>query len=384
MCIDELRESASRILVRIDKVDPDGRPLELDFLLNIVSYAISNLESVDSARILQETLRSLYSGITESELYTALIISSRTLIEIEPNYSYVTARILLYKMFYEDVAQAYNICNFDLVNEGELQKIYQEIFHLSIDKGIQTELLAPELKQCFNLSDLSHALEPSRDLQFQYLGLQILYDRYFLHKDEVRIELPQIFFMRVAMGLALQDDNPTKRAIEFYNVLSSFDYMCSTPTLFNSGTLRPQLSSCYLTTVPDDLDGIFNAIHDNAMLSKWAGGLGNDWTQVRAIGSHIRGTNGKSQGVVPFLKIVNDTAVAVNQGGRRKGAICAYLEAWHLDIEEFIELRKNTGDDRRRTHDMNTAIWVPDLLVQRVLEDGVWYLFSPLDFVEKK
>ncbi len=190
-------------------------------------------------------------------------------------------------------------------------------------------------------------------------------------------ELPQCFFMRVAMGLAIREDDREARAIEFYNLLSSFDYMSSTPTLFNAGTLRPQLSSCYLTTVPDHLEGIFGAIHDNAMLSKWAGGLGNDWTPVRGLGSYIKGTNGKSQGVVPFLKVVNDTAVAVNQGGKRKGAVCAYLETWHIDIEEFIELRKNTGDDRRRTHDMNTANWVPDLFMQRVFDDGPWTLFSP-------
>ena len=209
--------------------------------------------------------------------------------------------------------------------------------------------------------------------------MQTLYDRYFIHSDEIRFELPQIFFMRVAMGLAREESDRNTRAIEFYDLLSSFDYMASTPTLFNAGTLRPQLSSCFLSTVPDDLDGIYGAIHDNAMLSKWAGGLGNDWTPVRALGAYIKGTNGKSQGVVPFLKVVNDTAVAVNQGGKRKGAVCAFLETWHLDIEEFLELRKNTGDDRRRTHDMNTANWVPDLFMKRVSEDGDWTLFSPSD-----
>ncbi|MDG2037108.1 MAG: ribonucleoside-diphosphate reductase subunit alpha, partial [Luminiphilus sp.] len=223
------------------------------------------------------------------------------------------------------------------------------------------------------------ALEADRDLQFTYLGLQTLYDRYFIHSDEVRFELPQIFFMRVAMGLSTREDDPNARAIEFYRLLSSFDYMSSTPTLFNSGTLRPQLSSCYLTTVPDDLFGIYGAIQDNAMLSKFAGGLGNDWTPVRALGAYIKGTNGKSQGIVPFLKVVNDTAVAVNQGGKRKGAVCAYLETWHMDIEEFLDLRKNTGDDRRRTHDMNTANWIPDLFMKRVVEDGDWTLFSPND-----
>ncbi|MGA1060414.1 MAG: ribonucleoside-diphosphate reductase subunit alpha, partial [Burkholderiaceae bacterium] len=231
----------------------------------------------------------------------------------------------------------------------------------------------------FDLKRLGEALRPERDLQFDYLGLQTLYDRYFLHIQKKRIELPQAFFMRVAMGLSLNEVDREARAIEFYEVLSSFDFMSSTPTLFNSGTRRSQLSSCYLTTVPDHLDGIYESIKENALLSKFAGGLGNDWTRVRALGSHIKGTNGESQGVVPFLKVVNDTAVAVNQGGKRKGAVCAYLETWHLDVEEFLELRKNTGDDRRRTHDMNTANWIPDLFMRRVMEKGEWTLFSPAD-----
>jgi ribonucleoside-diphosphate reductase alpha chain len=247
-----------------------------------------------------------------------------------------------------------------------------------LQRGVELELLNPELLS-FDVARLQAAIKPERSAQFTYLGLQTLYDRYFLHSNDVRFELPQLFFMRVAMGLAIQEDDREARAIQFYDLLSSFDYMASTPTLFNAGTLRPQLSSCYLTTVPDDLYGIYGAIQDNAMLSKWAGGLGNDWTPVRALGSYIKGTNGKSQGVVPFLKVANDTAVAVNQGGKRKGAVCAYLETWHLDIEEFLELRKNTGDDRRRTHDMNTANWVPDLFMQRVIEDGEWTLFSPSD-----
>ncbi|MGH8485351.1 MAG: ribonucleoside-diphosphate reductase subunit alpha, partial [Pseudomonas sp.] len=254
--------------------------------------------------------------------------------------------------------------------------LYAKALPAYIAKGVEFELLNPALA-AFDLEKLGKAINHERDQQFTYLGLQTLYDRYFIHKDGVRFELPQVFFMRVAMGLALEEKDKEARAIEFYNLLSSFDYMASTPTLFNAGTLRPQLSSCYLTTVPDDLSGIYHAIHDNAMLSKFAGGLGNDWTPVRALGSYIKGTNGKSQGVVPFLKVVNDTAVAVNQGGKRKGAVCAYLETWHLDIEEFIELRKNTGDDRRRTHDMNTANWIPDLFMKRVFDDGKWTLFSP-------
>ena len=253
---------------------------------------------------------------------------------------------------------------------------YAEYFPKFIKRGIKAELLDEKLQQ-FDLAKLGAALDHSRDMQFDYLGLQTLYDRYFLHDNDERIELPQAFFMRVAMGLSLGEIDREARAIEFYNVLSTFDFMSSTPTLFNAGTRRSQLSSCYLTTVADDLDGIYEALKENALLSKFAGGLGNDWTNVRALGSYIKGTNGKSQGVVPFLKVVNDTAVAVNQGGKRKGAVCAYLETWHLDIEEFLELRKNTGDDRRRTHDMNTANWIPDLFMRRVMEGGDWTLFSP-------
>jgi ribonucleoside-diphosphate reductase alpha chain len=258
---------------------------------------------------------------------------------------------------------------------------YGDYFANYVKKAADLELLDRELLK-FDLEHLGKALKPERDHQFTYLGLQTLYDRYFIHYRDTRFELPQAFFMRVAMGLAINEVQREERAIEFYNLLSSFDFMSSTPTLFNSGTLRPQLSSCYLTTVPDDLDGIFSAIKDDALLSKFAGGLGNDWTRVRGMGSHIKGTNGKSQGVVPFLKVANDTAVAVNQGGKRKGAMCAYLETWHLDIEDFLDLRKNTGEERRRTHDMNTANWIPDLFMKRVAEEGQWTLFSPCEVAE--
>jgi ribonucleoside-diphosphate reductase alpha chain len=263
-------------------------------------------------------------------------------------------------------------------SQAEMETRYAEYFPQFIERGIAAELLDPELGR-FNLKVLGKALKARRDLQFGYLGLQTLYDRYFLHVRDRRIELPQAFFMRVAMGLALREKNREEKAIAFYDVLSSFDFMSSTPTLFNAGTQRSQLSSCYLTTVSDNLEGIYDAIKENALLAKYAGGLGNDWTPVRALGSHIKGTNGKSQGVVPFLKVVNDTAVAVNQGGKRKGAVCSYLETWHLDIEEFLELRKNTGDDRRRTHDMNTANWIPDLFMKRVMQGAEWTLFSPSD-----
>ncbi|MDH3716184.1 MAG: ribonucleoside-diphosphate reductase subunit alpha, partial [Gammaproteobacteria bacterium] len=263
--------------------------------------------------------------------------------------------------------------------QEEMADNYADYFQHYIRRGAELELVDAKLADEFDLDKLGAALLPERDLQFTYLGLQTLYDRYFIHSHGTRFELPQAFFMRVAMGLAMNEVDRETRAIEFYRLLSSFDFMSSTPTLFNSGTLRPQLSSCYLTTVPDDLHGIFESVKDDAMLSKFAGGLGNDWTRVRAMGAHIKGTNGKSQGVVPFLKVANDTAVAVNQGGKRKGAMCAYLETWHKDIEEFIELRKNTGDDRRRTHDMNTANWIPDLFMKRVMQEADWTLFSPDD-----
>ena len=302
------------------------------------------------------------------EVHKASILAARTLIEKEPAYTRATARLLLHTIRKEILGEE--------LSQAEMAVRYPDYFPQFIKRGVEAELLDPRLQQ-YDMARLGAALKPERDLQFDYLGLQTLFDRYFLHIDELRIEMPQAFFMRVAMGLSLGEIDREARAIEFYNVMSSFDFMSSTPTLFNAGSLRSQLSSCYLTTVADDLDGIYEALKENALLSKFAGGLGNDWTRVRALGSYIKGTNGKSQGVVPFLKVVNDTAVAVNQGGKRKGAVCAYLETWHLDIEEFLELRKNTGDDRRRTHDMNTANWIPDLFMRRVIEGGQWTLFSP-------
>ncbi|MEH6570942.1 MAG: ribonucleoside-diphosphate reductase subunit alpha, partial [Halioglobus sp.] len=361
--------------ITVVQIDGSRAPLDLDRIHTIVSEACSNLEDVSEAQILDEALKNLYDGLTAAELSTSLVITARTMIEQEPNYSYAAARLLCDNLR----AEALNFLGVaKSATQADMSKLYSKALHAYIARGVELELLSPHLQE-FDLNRLGEALLPERDLQFTYLGLQTLYDRYFIHSDDVRFELPQVFFMRVAMGLASEEDDKNARAIEFYELLSSFDYMSSTPTLFNAGTLRPQLSSCYLTTVPDDLHGIYGAIRDNAMLSKFAGGLGNDWTPVRALGAYIKGTNGKSQGVVPFLKVVNDTAVAVNQGGKRKGAVCAYLETWHLDIEEFVELRKNTGDDRRRTHDMNSANWIPDLFMKRVFDGGDWTLFSPND-----
>ncbi|MBK6388309.1 MAG: ribonucleoside-diphosphate reductase subunit alpha [Rhodoferax sp.] len=343
--------------------------LDLSRLQNLIQDACAGLGAdIKPDPIMAETMRNLYDGVPMDEVYKASVLAARTLIEKDPDYTFATARLLFHTIAKEVLGKD--------VDQAEMGQAYIDYFPQFIKRGVDAELLDEKLQQ-FDLKRLGAALKPERDLKFDYLGLQTLYDRYFLHIGKTRIEMPQAFFMRVAMGLSLNEIDREARAIEFYEVLSSFDFMSSTPTLFNSGTLRSQLSSCYLTTVPDDLDGIYESIKENALLSKFAGGLGNDWTRVRALGSHIKGTNGESQGVVPFLKVVNDTAVAVNQGGKRKGAVCTYLETWHLDIEEFLELRKNTGDDRRRTHDMNTANWIPDLFMRRVMEKGPWTLFSP-------
>src|SRR5450432_214571 len=371
------RERAKRVQETVEARQPHihgvgggpKEPLDTHKLEVLITSACAHLGAdVEPKKIMDATLRDLYDGVPLEEVHKCAILAARMLIEQDPDYTYVTARLLLHTIRREVLGEE--------VLQAEMSTRYAEYFPTFISQGVKAQLLDERLAS-FDLKRLGAALKPERDLQFNYLGLQTLYDRYFLHIQEKRIELPQAFYMRVAMGLSLNEINREERAIEFYNVLSTFDFMSSTPTLFNAGTRRSQLSSCYLTTVSDDLDGIYEALKENALLSKFAGGLGNDWTNVRALGSYIKGTNGKSQGVVPFLKVVNDTAVAVNQGGKRKGAVCAYLESWHLDIEEFLELRKNTGDDRRRTHDMNTANWVPDLFMKRVMEGGGWTLFSP-------
>ena len=352
-------------------------PLDTEHLRKLVEEACRDINDVKAEPVLEETCRNLYDGVSETEVRNQLTISTRSLIEKDPNYTFVAARLLLHSLRQEALDFVYDS---PIPTEIATMAVdYSDYFPRYIRRGVGLELLSSHLAQEYDLEKLAEAIVPERDMQFTYLGLQTLYDRYFIHSKGTRFEMPQAFFMRVAMGLAGPEVDREPRAIEFYNLLSTFDFMSSTPTLFNSGTQRPQLSSCYLTTVPDDLDGIFSSIKDDAMLSKFAGGLGNDWTRIRAMGSHIKGTNGRSQGVVPFLKVANDTAIAVNQGGKRKGAMCAYLETWHRDIEEFLELRKNTGDDRRRTHDMNTANWVPDLFMKRVADDDKWTLFSPCD-----
>ncbi|MCW8883646.1 MAG: ribonucleoside-diphosphate reductase subunit alpha [Motiliproteus sp.] len=361
--------------INVTQNDGSLKPLDEQRVAQLVIQACEGLEQVDPSLLMEIVQGNLYNGIKQQDVVTALVMAARSLIEMEPNYSFVSARLLL------DGLRSEALTSLSIVEQAALKEMYQFYplaLQAAIKHGIEHQLLDPALLG-FDLEQLGEALLPERDLQFTYLGLQTLYDRYFLHWQEVRFELPQVFFMRVSMGLALREDNPAQRAIEFYQLLSSFDYMASTPTLFNAGTCHSQLSSCYLTTVDDSLEGIYGSLKDNALLSKWAGGLGNDWTPVRALGAAIKGTNGQSQGVVPFLKVVNDTAVAVNQGGKRKGAVCAYLESWHLDIEDFLELRKNTGDERRRTHDMNSANWIPDLFMKRVFEEQDWTLFSPDD-----
>jgi len=387
------RENRSNARAQEKKDSPSAQPMGLNVKLKdgslqlldlvrvrtIINDACNELDCVDSERVYNITLKNLFDGVPASDVSPTVVMSARGLIDNEPQYSHVAARLLLDELRTETLT---------FMDDGsptatyiEMADRYPQYFHQYVKKAAQLELLDTELLK-FDFKKLGDALKPERDHLFTYLGLQTLYDRYFIHHEECRFELPQAFFMRVSMGLAINEVNREERAIEFYNLLSSFDFMSSTPTLFNSGTLRPQLSSCYLTTIPDDLDGIFSAIKDDAMLSKFAGGLGNDWTRVRAMDSRIKGTNGKSQGVVPFLKVANDTAVAVNQGGKRKGAMCAYLETWHLDIEDFLELRKNTGEERRRTHDMNTANWIPDLFMKRVTKGAQWSLFSPEEVPE--
>ncbi|MEI7440366.1 MAG: ribonucleoside-diphosphate reductase subunit alpha [bacterium] len=329
-------------------------------------------KEVDVNLVLNETLKALYEGMPKKSLMQAAIMATRAFIERDPAYSFVTARLLLQVTFDEVIG--------NFVTISERKEAYSKYLPVYLDLGIQEGRLDPRLKTEFSLDQIAAAIKPERDEKFSFLGLQTLYDRYFIHVKGRRIELPQVFWMRVGMGLALIEktkEERTKRAIEFYDLLSSFDYVSSTPTLFNSGTLYPQLSSCFLTTIPDDLGDIYKSLRDNALLSKFSGGLGNDWTPVRGLGAHIKGTNGSSQGVIPFLKVANDTAIAVNQGGKRKGAVCSYLETWHIDIEEYLELRKNTGDDRRRCHDMNTANWIPDLFMKRVEANAEWTLFSP-------
>jgi ribonucleoside-diphosphate reductase alpha chain len=372
---EELNQKALSTVVALDGVKLEGRQLALSdgVLLETELYqqiikASKGLNMVAPVVILKEAWRQFFPGMSREESNLGLVMAARSHIEKHPDYSYLTARLLLDNIYSE----------VGILEGHKLEEAHRKYFISYVKTAVEYELLATDLLS-FDLEKLANAIEMDRDRDFSYLGLQTLYDRYLIHKNDRRIETPQAFWMRVSMGLALKEQDKEDRAIEFYNLLSKMDFVSSTPTLFNSGTRHSQMSSCYLTTIDDDLSHIFKCISDDAQLSKWAGGLGNDWTNVRATGASIKGTNGRSQGIIPFLKVANDTAVAVNQGGKRKGAMCAYLETWHLDIEEFLELRKNTGDERRRTHDMNTANWIPDLFMKRIENQGSWTLFSPSD-----
>jgi len=368
----ETTTQEERICLMLD--NGERQPLDEARLQTLIAEATVGLTAADADALREAIQRNIFDGMKEKDFRAAMVMTARTMIERDPDYSKVAARLLLDNARHE--ALSFIDGHHVEATQAEMAHRYAEYFPAYIRRAAELELLDEELTR-YDLPRLAQALKAERDQDFGYLGLQTLYDRYFIHHRHIRFELPQAFFMRVAMGLAINEIDRETRAIEFYDLLSSFDFMSSTPTLFNSGTLRPQMSSCYLTTVPDALDGIYGAIRDNALLSKYAGGLGNDWTPVRGLGAYIKGTNGTSQGVVPFLKVANDTAVAVNQGGKRKGAVCAYLETWHIDIEDFLDLRKNTGDERRRTNDMNTANWIPDLFMKRVAEEDEWTLFSP-------
>ena len=361
-------EEASRINVTLE----DGSRVAFDQnrVRRRLGMACQGLEEICNADdLLEEVMRQVFDGISSTEIYRSMILASRSRIERDPAYDTVASRLMLMVIYNDALGDA---PEFDKV-EGA----YRDQFEHYIIDGINASRLDPVLRE-YDLASIAAALKPERDHKFKYLGLQAIYDRYLLHIEGRRIETPQYFWMRVAMGLAIREgDQREERAIQFYDILSQFRFTSATPTLFNSATNHPQLSSCYLSTVSDDLSHIFKCVSDNAMLSKWAGGLGNDWTNVRATNSYIKGTNGQSQGVIPFLKVVNDTAVAVNQGGKRKGAVCSYLETWHMDVEEFLDLRRNTGDERRRTHDMHTANWIPDLFMKRVRDKAEWTLFSP-------
>ncbi|MEM9345960.1 MAG: ribonucleoside-diphosphate reductase subunit alpha, partial [Planctomycetota bacterium] len=361
--------------VTVTRSDGKTEPLNTHLVKRRIYEACHGLPECKPNELLQELYANLYNGITTTELEKAMVMIARQHIEKEPAYNTVATRLVLNIVYRQALGE--------VPAKQDFESVYLSRFEQALKDGVEADLLDPELLT-YDFAKLTAAMKPERDESFAYLGSQTVYDRYLIHIKKRRIETPQFFFMRVAMGLAIQEDKAKREdyAIKFYELLSTFRFVSATPTLFNSGTKHPQLSSCYLTSVDDDLGHIFKCVGDNAALSKWAGGLGNDWTRVRATGAHIKGTNGESQGVIPFLKIVNDTAVAVNQGGKRKGAVCSYLESWHLDVEEFLDLRKNTGDDRRRTHDMHTANWIPDLFMKRVAEKGTWTLFSPNEVPE--
>lgn len=373
------QEEKEKVLKKIDKhalsvIKSDGRveeflPDKLKRTIQFVSRGYEKDVSIDA--IITQTKSELYDNIPTSEIARALVLATRSLIEQDPAYSKVAARMLL-RNIYKEAAGA------EHMDFSKTEESYKSAFSRNIKRGVELGRLDSKIL-LYDLDEMAGHMKIERDDRFTYLGIQTLYDRYFIKDDDTKeiIETPQGFWMRVAMGLAIEEKNRVEWALKFYKMLSTLRFVSSTPTLFHAGTSHPQLSSCYITTVSDSLDHIFKSVSDNARLSKWSGGIGNDWTNVRGTGAFIKGTGVESQGVVPFLKIANDTTVAINRSGRRRGAACVYLESWHYDIEDFLDLRKNTGDDRRRTHDINTANWVPDLFMKRVQQDGDWTLFSP-------
>lgn len=373
----ERKENIEKSLLgklRVKKRDGKTVMFDINRVKKTISRVSKGFDVVSPDLIAKEVVKNIYDGVTTEEIEKAMVLAGSAYIETDPAYSYVSARLFLQKVYKETIGRS--------VTEEELDGAYRDQFINGIKGGVKDDMLDARMLE-FDLNKLSKGLMLDRDLLFGYLGIQTLYERYFLKTEEgKRFELPQAFWMRVAMGLAIEEKDKNSKALEFYELLSSLRFVSSTPTLFHAGTQHPQLSSCYLTTVSDDLTHIFKCIGDNAQLSKWSGGLGNDWSNIRGTGSWIKSTKVESQGVIPFLKIANDVTVAINRSGKRRGATCAYLETWHLDIEDFLDLRKNTGDERRRTHDMNTANWIPDLFMKRVMEDGTWTLFSPEEVPE--
>lgn len=370
---DEQDKKKLSFLRKLTVTKADDRTVRFDpkKLKSTIERCSEGLENIDIDLVFEETCKNIYDGIKSEEIEKAIVLSTTSFIELDPDYSILAGRIFRQYMCKEVVGHSSES------GSEEWDQDYREAFINSIHLGVKADILNKRLAEEFDLNDLSNYLKLERDDLFKYIGLQTLYQRYFTKLEGQLLELPQIFWMRVAMGLALNEENKEERAKEFYDVMSKFYYVPSTPTLFHSGLTHPQLSSCYLTTIDDDLKDIFKSFGDNSQLSKWSGGIGNDWTNVRSIGAGIKSTRVESQGTVPFLKIANDTTFAINRSGKRRGATVAYLETWHYDHEDFLDLRRNVGDDRRRTHDMNTANWIPDLFMKRVRAKEAWTLFSP-------
>lgn len=362
-------EYIQRPFIRVKKKDGSTEPFDEKKVRITCERVVNGFHnSVNIDDIVKEVVKNMYDGITTQEVEKAMILAVVSFIEVDPLFDTVATRLLLQMAYREVFGQSAQ----DITKDA----LYRKAFLQGVHQGVEHGILNPALCT-FDLEKIAQALKPERDSLLNYLGLQTLYERYFLKINKKKIETPQAFWMRIAMGLALNEDNKEKRAIEFYELLSNLRYIASTPTLFHSGYKISQLSSCYLSTVNDDLGHIFKVVGDNAQLAKWAGGIGNDWTNIRGTGAYINSIHATSQGVIPYIKIVNDVVVAITRSGIRRGGTCVYLETWHIDVEDFIDLRRNTGDERRRAHDLNTANWIPDLFMKRVQEDAEWTLFSP-------